>query len=57
MLLLGAGGEFAFIVIGLALTAGVVAPDNAAIIFTITTLSMLLLPLLDILGRAIARHL
>ena len=57
VLLLGSGGEFAFIVIGLALTAGVVAPDVAAIIFAITTLSMLLLPLLDILGRAIAGHL
>ena len=42
VLLLGSGGEFAFIVIGLALTAGVVAPDVAAIIFAITTLSMLL---------------
>ena len=57
VLLLGSGGEFAFIVIGLALTAGVVASDVAAIIFAITTLSMLMLPLLDILGRAIAGHL
>ncbi|MEM7751226.1 MAG: cation:proton antiporter, partial [Pseudomonadota bacterium] len=56
-LLLGSGGEFAFIIVGLAMTAGVIAPDLAAIIFAIATLSMLLIPLLDILGRAIAGHL
>ncbi|MEM9359165.1 MAG: cation:proton antiporter [Pseudomonadota bacterium] len=56
-LLLASGGEFAFIIVGLAMTAGVVAPDLAAIIFAIATLSMLLIPLLDILGRAIAGHL
>ena len=56
-LLLASGGEFAFIILGLAVIAGVIATDLATVIFAITTLSMLLIPVLDILGRLIAGHL
>jgi CPA2 family monovalent cation:H+ antiporter-2 len=56
-LLLGSGGEFAFIIIGLAAVSGVVAPDVAAIVFAITALSMLLIPVLDLIGQALAGRL
>lgn len=56
-LLLASGGEFAFIILGLAVTSGVIATDLATIIFAMTTLSMLLIPVLDIIGRALAGHL
>ncbi len=53
-LLLGPGGEFAFIVVGLAAATGVVKAETATIIFAVTTLSMLLLPFVDLLGRFLA---
>ncbi|MGI9422186.1 MAG: cation:proton antiporter [Hyphomicrobiaceae bacterium] len=55
--LLAPGGEFAFIIVGLAVTGGVVPVDIATIVFAIATLSMLLIPILDIAGRAVAGRL
>lgn len=56
-LVLGSGGEFAFIVIGLAVISGIVNGDTAALVFAITTLSMLLIPFLDILGQKLGGRL
>ncbi len=56
-LLLASGGEFAFIVIGLAVASNVVDPALGAKVFAITTVSMILIPVLDIVGRALAGRL
>ncbi len=56
-LLLGPGGEFAFIVIGLAVAKDVVARDTGTFVLAITSFSMAIIPLLDLLGRRIAREL
>ncbi|MGI9409488.1 MAG: cation:proton antiporter [Hyphomicrobiaceae bacterium] len=56
-LLLGSGGEFAYIIVGLALAGGIVDAPTATVVFAVTTLSMLLIPLLDVAGRAIAGRL
>jgi len=56
-LLLGPGGEFAFIVIGLAVTKDIVARDTGALVLALTSFSMAIIPLLDMLGRRIAREL
>ena len=50
-LLLGPGGEFAFVAIGLASTMGVIARDLASFIQVVTTLTMVLIPALSILAR------
>ncbi|HEX5665253.1 MAG TPA: cation:proton antiporter, partial [Hyphomicrobium sp.] len=51
--LLGPGGEFAFIVLGLALTAKIITPDVAAYVLALTSLSMALIPLLDKAAQAL----
>ena len=56
-LLLGPGGEFAFIVIGLAVTKDIVAADTGTLVLAITSFSMAIIPLLDVLGRRISRKL
>jgi CPA2 family monovalent cation:H+ antiporter-2 len=56
-LLLGPGGEFAFIVIGLAVVKDIVGRDTGTLVLAITSFSMAIIPLLDILGRRIAREL
>ncbi len=56
-LLLGPGGEFAFIVVGLAIADGIVARDTGAFVLAITSISMAIIPLLDYVGRRIARRL
>ena len=56
-LLLAPGGEFAFIVIGLAMTKDVVARDTGTLVLAITSFSMAIIPLLDILGRRLSREL
>jgi len=56
-LLLGPGGEFAFIVIGLAVLEGVVAREVGSIVLAITSFSMALIPLLDYVGRRISKAL
>ncbi len=56
-LLLGAGGEFAFIVIRLAVSDDIVARETGAFVLAITSFSMAIIPLLDLLGRRVARKL
>jgi CPA2 family monovalent cation:H+ antiporter-2 len=51
--LLGPGGEFAFIVLGLAVTAKIITPDVAAYVLALTSLSMALIPLLDKAAQAL----
>ena len=55
--LLAAGGEFAFIVIGLALTKNIVSEETGTIVLAVTSFSMAIIPLLDLLGRRIAKEL
>jgi len=54
-LLLGPGGEFAFIVVGLAIVKNIVEPDMGGIVLAITSFSMVLVPALDYLGRRLAK--
>jgi len=56
-LLLGPGGEFAFIVIGLGVAKDIVARETGTFVLAITSLSMAIIPLLDWLGRRLARQL
>jgi len=56
-LLLAPGGEFAFIVIGLAIYKHILPEEVGAIVLEITSFSMAIIPLLDILGRRGARKL
>lgn len=55
-LLLGPGGEFAFIVIGLAVLKGIVASETGAIVLAITSVSMAIIPIFDHLGRSLAKR-
>ena len=56
-LLLGPGGEFAFIVIGLAVAKDIVARDTGTFVLAITSFSMAIIPLLDYVGRRVAKRL
>jgi K+:H+ antiporter len=56
-LLLGQGGEFAFIVLALALSLSVVARDVAHFILLVTIVSMLITPLLSRLARSVGTYL
>ncbi len=53
-LLLGPGGEFAFVMIGAAMAAGIVAPNVGGNVMIAVTISMLTIPLLAILARRLA---
>ena len=53
-LLLGPGGEFAFIVVGSALALGLVTPALGQFMLIVAGLSMMLTPFLDIAGRRLA---
>lgn len=55
-LLLGPGGEFAFIVVGLAVANGIVARDMGSLVLAVTSISMAMIPLLDYLGRVTAKR-
>lgn len=55
--LLAPGGEFAFVVLGLAITLGVVAPDIGGLAVTVATLSLVILPFIGTGGRKLASHL
>jgi CPA2 family monovalent cation:H+ antiporter-2 len=55
--LLAPGGEFAFIVIGLAMTLGVVQHAIGTFAIATTTLTMILIPLLDRAGRIVGARL
>jgi CPA2 family monovalent cation:H+ antiporter-2 len=50
-LLIGPGGEFAFIVIGMAAAAGIVSPQASVFVITLTSISMAMIPLFDYGGR------
>jgi len=56
-LLLGQGGEFAFIVIGIALTKGLLAPEVGQFMLIVVGFSMLAAPLVAKLGAALGRML
>ncbi|MFZ1106115.1 MAG: cation:proton antiporter [Hyphomicrobiaceae bacterium] len=53
-LLLGPGGEFAFVVIGMAVAAQLVAPAVASFTLAVTSITMVLIPVLGIAARRIA---
>ena len=50
-LLLGAGGEFAFVGIGMATAAGLIDPRVASFALAVTSVTMMLTPLLSYAGR------
>ncbi len=52
-LLLGPGGEFAFIVIGMASVSGIVSGEVASFVIAVTSITMALIPLLSHLARRI----
>jgi CPA2 family monovalent cation:H+ antiporter-2 len=49
--LLGPGGEFAFIILGLAAAAKIITPEVTAFVLALTSLSMALIPVLDRAGQ------
>lgn len=51
--LLGPGGEFAFVVIGLAIALKLVSPSTASFTLAVTSLTMVLIPFLAIAARRI----
>jgi monovalent cation:proton antiporter-2 (CPA2) family protein len=53
-LLLGQGGEFAFVVVGLAMTMGLVAGPAGQFMLIVASLSMMVTPLIAMLGKRIA---
>ena len=55
-LLLGPGGEFAFVAVGLAAALGLVTKEAASFTFALTSLTMALIPLLAILARRLTRR-
>jgi len=56
-LLLGPGGEFAFVIIAVALTEHLLAPDAASVVLFVTALTMATIPLLSKLGDRLAPRL
>jgi CPA2 family monovalent cation:H+ antiporter-2 len=54
-LLLGAGGEFAFVLVGAATTAQLVPDDIAQALLVVTTVSMIAIPVLARLARRLGR--
>ncbi len=55
--LLAPGGEFAFITIGLGVVGGLLHKELASVMLAVTTLSMLLIPVMDALSRHLAQRL
>jgi len=56
-LLLSAGGEFAFVGIGLAASAGLIEQSLASFVLAVTSITMALTPLLSFVGRQLAARL
>ncbi|MCC7428818.1 MAG: cation:proton antiporter [Alphaproteobacteria bacterium] len=56
-LLLGPGGEFAFVVIGLAVSLGIVPGPEGALLLGVIALSMATIPPLGAIGRFLSRRL
>ncbi|KST58297.1 potassium transporter TrkA, partial [Methylobacterium sp. GXS13] len=55
-LLLGPGGEFAFVLIGGAVATGLVPEDVGAAALIVTTVTMIMIPALAALGRRLSRR-
>jgi len=55
-LLIGPGGEFAFIALGMAVASGLVDATTGAYALAVASVSMLMIPLLDEAGRAITQY-
>ena len=53
-LLLGPGGEFAFVVIGMAATLGLIGAGVSSFTLAVTSLSMALIPLLSLVARRLS---
>ncbi|KAB2916295.1 MAG: potassium transporter TrkA [Hyphomicrobiaceae bacterium] len=53
-LLLGPGGEFAFVGIGMAVTVGIIATEPSRFFLAVTSLTMALTPLLSMVARRVA---
>lgn len=56
-LLLGPGGEFAFIVLGLAIGAGLIEPATGSYVLAVTSVSMALIPFFDLAGQRVSQKL
>lgn len=56
-LLLGPGGEFAFIVVGMAVAFNIVTGEAGSFVQAVASLSMALIPLMDWVGRRYAKQL
>lgn len=54
--LLAPGGEFAFVLIGLAMSLGVIAAALGSLAITVATLSLVVLPIIGMAGRKLARQ-
>jgi CPA2 family monovalent cation:H+ antiporter-2 len=50
-LLLGQGGEFAFVIVGLGMASGIIPPDPGRFMLIITSLSMLVTPAAAVIGK------
>lgn len=55
-LLLGPGGEFAFIVLGVAMTAGIITNSVGGLLLAVVALTMAAIPLMGWLGERIAKR-
>jgi CPA2 family monovalent cation:H+ antiporter-2 len=55
-LILGPGGEFAFVLMGAAFAAGVVTGPTSGTVSILVSVSMATIPLLSVLGRALAKR-
>ncbi len=55
-LLLGQGGEFAFVVVGLAMAGGILPKETGYFMLIVTGMSMMLTPFVAALGRKLAVH-
>jgi CPA2 family monovalent cation:H+ antiporter-2 len=56
-LLLGQGGEFAFVVVGLAMNLGLIPPEVGQFMLIVTGLTMVVTPLVAATASRLARHL
>lgn len=55
-LLIGPGGEFAFIVVGLAVTLKLIDTATATFVLAVVSLSMAAIPLFDLAGKRVSRE-
>jgi hypothetical protein len=56
-MLLGPGGEFAFVIVSVAIGEHLLAPETARVLLFVTALTMATIPLLSRLGDRLAPHL